>query len=78
MSEITRETVAQTIAANSKGVSAAIGGGAVSVLGLAINEWMSIIGGLCAIIGVVFAYLNHRSMRRVHAAQIDAIRRGEG
>jgi len=52
-------------------------GGATSVLGLAVNEWMSIVGGLCAIAGVAIAYRNYRLNQKVAEARLRAIERGD-
>jgi len=55
----------------------AIGGGVTSIAGLAVNEWMSIIGGLCALGGLTVAIMNYRGAERLRKARLEEIRREE-
>lgn len=53
----------------------AVTGGLTSVAGLAINEWMSIIGGICALGGLTVAIMNYRGAQRVRKAKLEEIKR---
>ena len=53
----------------------AVTGGVTSIAGLAINEWMSIIGGICALGGLTVAIMNYRGAQRVRNAKLEEIRR---
>lgn len=76
LSELIGEITTQT-RGMAGGSATAVGGGTISILGLGINEWMAIIGGICALIGAIVTIINYRSAQKVREEYLERLRAGQ-